>query len=1321
MDRHQPFRKIYRKPHDCRLKVQINDIDHYQSNPTAFDCKTNNAAYSSRKFHSVPVIRIFGTSEHGQHTLVHIHGVYPYVYIEYRGDLHIAQVETYISQLSNAIDSAMNKAYKRKDSRPNDVFVANIVLCKGVPFYGYHVGWVPYLKIYMVNPSHMFKLVELLRNGDIMGTPIQPYEAHIPYLLQFFADFNLSGCSNINISSALFRGPLRHNNTSPVTGVFDTATVSDSLILPAAYYSKMGFCELELDIDAGSIENRLKIVERNMHHDFNEDDSLGISMEKAFNNDPNNSVYVGKTQNLFRNIKFVNNLKDIWLDEFNRRAHENLSEFKIEQDSSERMYSQNTLEFWKRGQELHDQLETLVANSKLHLNGAEKGFHNFIKERDYMHAYPTALETVGTMFKSWPSVLKELARESMTMVPPSYSQILDVEEEKQESASDDDNNDKEESGTDFDDEELKELDELEFDDLLSYPRSRNGSMIQPGNSNLKQDTPKDSDTFKKATPAKQDRCSTFNGSQDDKSQKRQVSHAVDTSISQDCESPISVIPLKRTLSKDVDSSYYKEKVLKSFKYSPNQSFLSQASNPCMSFLSTSPANSVDKKLLRQVSSRVSRAIGPSCANKSRLMYVLPPTVDSILESFKTFHIPSKVPKDPFFSNPKDIPKGPQIFAGTEFRFSQKDKELGPYFFENSNVNRIGKILNDTPSMMKGTRFKYVPKPPSYDQVSEWCKAQNKPKPSGSGDDVFRSQIGVATQDNRYGFKYSSQKRNKYRKTKEDAYKSLSTMTLETHTKTRAQLFPDPSHDPVQAVFWSFQPEYLSRDPYKGCICVCGDSAEAKRLETTVPKSFILDFEPDELSLINKLCEIVKNYDPDILVGYEVHASSWGYLIERAQVYYEYNLCLGLGRVNEKAYGKTGDRWGYTHTSAIKVTGRHILNVWRTLRNELKLLQYSLENVAFHTLHRRIPAYSHETLTRWYDSTFVSEKQVVIKYHIQRLETTIDIVDTQEIIGKAFEEARIVGTDFNSVFYRGSQFKVESIMVRITKAENFIMVSPSKRQVGAQNAIECLPLILEPETKFYTSPVVVLDFQSLYPSVMIAYNYCYSTCLGRAQAWRGRNKLGFTTMQLPKGLLHVLGKENLTIAPNGLVYVKPRIRKSLLAKMLTEFLETRMLVKDGMKSNKDTAFQNLMNNRQLVLKLIANVIYGYTSATYSGRMPCVEIADSIVQTGRETMERAIEHIKSNFGKWGAEVVYGDTDSLFIHFPGRSKEEAFDLGKEIADSVTNMNPKPMKLKFEKVYYPCILQTKKRYVGYMYEHKDQEVPVFNAKGTETVRRDV
>lgn len=107
------------------------------------------------------------------------------------------------------------------------------------------------------------------------------------------------------------------------------------------------------------------------------------------------------------------------------------------------------------------------------------------------------------------------------------------------------------------------------------------------------------------------------------------------------------------------------------------------------------------------------------------------------------------------------------------------------------------------------------------------------------------------------------------------------------------------------------------------------------------------------------------------------------------------------------------------------------------------------------------------------------------------------------------------------------------------------------------------------------------------------------------------------------------------------------------------------------------------------------------------------------TGRETLERAIAYIHS-VERWGAEVVYGDTDSLFVHLKGRRREQAFQIGAEIAEDITNMNPRPVKLKFEKVYHPCILVAKKRYVGYKYDSPDQTVPEFDAKGIETVRRD-
>jgi len=67
----------------------------------------------------------------------------------------------------------------------------------------------------------------------------------------------------------------------------------------------------------------------------------------------------------------------------------------------------------------------------------------------------------------------------------------------------------------------------------------------------------------------------------------------------------------------------------------------------------------------------------------------------------------------------------------------------------------------------------------------------------------------------------------------------------------------------------------------------------------------------------------------------------------------------------------------------------------------------------------------------------------------------------------------------------------------------------------------MPLIMEPLSAFYNSPLVVLDFQSLYPSVMVAYNYCYSTCLGRVAPFKGQYKFGVAETNLPPGLLATL--------------------------------------------------------------------------------------------------------------------------------------------------------------------------------------------------------
>lgn len=332
-----------------------------------------------------------------------------------------------------------------------------------------------------------------------------------------------------------------------------------------------------------------------------------------------------------------------------------------------------------------------------------------------------------------------------------------------------------------------------------------------------------------------------------------------------------------------------------------------------------------------------------------------------------------------------------------------------------------------------------------------------------------------------------------------------------------------------------------------------------------------------------------------------------------------------------------------------------------------------------------------------------------------------ILDQLNLIGRTGELASLFGIQFYEVFSRGSQFRVESMMLRLAKRFGFIAVSPNVEQRANMRAPESLPLIMEPESRFYSDPVIVLDFQSLYPSMIIAYNYCFSTCLGRVSCLMETSqfKFGCTELEVPlKELLKL--QKNLHVSPAGVAFVDKSIRHGVLPQMLEEILQTRLMVKASLKRHKSNKLlSRVLDARQLGLKLIANVTYGYTSANFSGRMPCIEVGDSVVSKGRETLERAIQQIEKET-EWRARVVYGDTDSMFVLCPGRTREEAFVIGQQIADRVTASNPSPVKLKLEKVYQPCILQTKKRYVGFMYESPDQEKPEFDAKGIETVRRD-
>ncbi|TRY62525.1 hypothetical protein TCAL_16616 [Tigriopus californicus] len=603
---------------------------------------------------------------------------------------------------------------------------------------------------------------------------------------------------------------------------------------------------------------------------------------------------------------------------------------------------------------------------------------------------------------------------------------------------------------------------------------------------------------------------------------------------------------------------------------------------------------------------------------------------------------------------------------------------------------------------------------------------------GAKPDSPGSPIEGPSPNNTHNFKMSFENLQEVKALSEHQY--LSVMSMEIHVNTRQKLLPDPDYDAITAIFMLTNNDVPagSKRP-KQCeeIFVLDPDFETKRqrqasdllASSGVFRDNIRYFSSEKTLLLG-LVEAVQAHDPDILCGYEVQMSSWGYVIERASRC-DLNLAPSLSRVpsreKESKMNEEQDPYGADHTSELRIAGRVVLNIWRLLRSEVAFYSYTFENMMFHVLHTRVPKHHSVTLTQWWNHSTHLFRWRVCDYYLTRIHGNLNLMEQLDIIGRTSELARLFGIQFFEVISRGSQFRVESLMLRLAKRKNLIPVSPNTMQKAKMKAPEYIPLVMEPESRFYTDPLIVLDFQSLYPSIIMAYNYCYSTCLGRVQNLGSPDPIEFGCTQL-KISPHRLEKldGHLNFSPGGVAFLKPTLRKGVLPQMLKEILDTRLMVKKSMKIHKgDKTLQRVLHARQLGLKLIANVTYGYTSANFSGRMPSVEVADSVVSKGRETLERCIRFIETST-KWKAQVVYGDTDSVFVLLPGRTREEAFTIGEEIAREITQDNPKPIKLKFEKVYYPCILQTKKRYVGYMYETLDQKEPVYDAKGIETVRRD-
>ncbi|KAI3508695.1 hypothetical protein L1887_23707 [Cichorium endivia] len=172
-------------------------------------------------------------------------------------------------------------------------------------------------------------------------------------------------------------------------------------------------------------------------------------------------------------------------------------------------------------------------------------------------------------------------------------------------------------------------------------------------------------------------------------------------------------------------------------------------------------------------------------------------------------------------------------------------------------------------------------------------------------------------------------------------------------------------------------------------------------------------------------------------------------------------------------------------------------------------------------------------------------------------------------------------------------------------------------------------------------------------------------------------------------------------PSGEIFIKSDLQKGILPEFLEELLAARRRAKADLKEAKDPLVKAVLDGHQLALKISANSVYGFTGATI-GQLPCLEISSSVTSYGRQMIEHTKRLVEDKFStltgyEHNAEVIYGDTDSVMVQFGVPTVDEAMKLGREAADYISGtFIKKPMKLEFEKVYFPYLLISKKRYAG-------------------------
>ncbi|MCX8172528.1 MAG: DNA-directed DNA polymerase [Archaeoglobaceae archaeon] len=406
------------------------------------------------------------------------------------------------------------------------------------------------------------------------------------------------------------------------------------------------------------------------------------------------------------------------------------------------------------------------------------------------------------------------------------------------------------------------------------------------------------------------------------------------------------------------------------------------------------------------------------------------------------------------------------------------------------------------------------------------------------------------------------------------------------------------------------------------------------------------FHGDERENRQDFGRIIKEVDPDVIVGYNQDAFDWPYLKKRAE---KLKVPLNIGRDGTSVTFKGGRP---------KITGRLNVDLYDIALRITDVKIKKLENIA-EFLGTKIDMEDIEArdINRYWES----EKEKVLAHGKRDVIHTFMIA--KELLPMHYELARLIRLPLDDVSRMGRGKQVDWLL--LSEAKKIGEIAPNAME-GSIESYEGA-FVIEPERGLHEN-VVELDFASMYPSIMIAYNVSPDS-LTTAEDSFVAPEVGYRFRKQPDGFFR-------------------RILKMLI--------EKRKEIKKEMKEvGENDPRYKLLDIKQQTLKILTNSFYGYMG-WIGARWYCRECAEATTAWGRYFIKTSAK-IAQNLG---FKVLYGDTDSIFVSKAGKGlKEIEIEVEKLISEISKAL---PVQIELDELFKTIFFVEKKRYAGLTAEDK-------------------